>query len=38
MEDLQEFIMEFLAVVALVLVIVALQKGFEYFFKRKLGE
>ncbi len=30
--------MEFLAVVALVFVVVALQKFFEYYFKRKLGE
>ncbi len=35
---MQEFFVEFLAVVALVLVVVALQKVFEYYFKRKLGE
>ncbi len=35
---MQEFFMEFLAIIALVLVVVALQKVFEYYFKRKLGE
>ncbi len=35
---MQEFFVEFLAIVALVLVVVALQKIFEYYFKRKLGE
>ncbi len=35
---MQEFFVEFLAIVALVFVVVALQKVFEYYFKRKLGE
>ena len=36
MKELQEFGLEFLAIVALVLFVVLLQKVFEYFFKRKL--
>ena len=35
---MSDFFMEFAAIVALVLFIVALQKGFEYYFKRKLGD
>jgi len=35
---MQEFFMEFLAIVVLVFVVVALQKVFEYLFKRKFGE
>ena len=35
---MQEFIMEFMAIVALVLFIVLLQKVFGYYFKRKMGE
>ena len=35
---MKEFMMEFLAIVAMVFVVVALQKFFEYFFKRKFDE
>ncbi len=35
---MQEFITEFMAIVALVLFIVLLQKIFTYYFKRKMGE
>lgn len=38
MEDLKNFVIEFLAIVALVLVVVALQKAFEFYFKRKMGD
>ena len=38
MEELKSFAIEFLAIVALVGVVVSLQKIFEYFFKRKMGE
>ncbi len=35
---MREFFIEFAAIVALVLFIVALQKGFEYYFRRKLKD
>ena len=35
MEDIKNFAIEFLAIVILVLVIVALQKLFEYVFKKR---
>ncbi len=38
MAELKEFGVEFLAIVALVLVVVLLQKIFAYYFKRRLGE
>ncbi|BCD60187.1 hypothetical protein NitYY0814_C1169 [Nitratiruptor sp. YY08-14] len=38
MEDIKDFAIEFLAIIALVLIVVALQKVFEYIFKRKMGE
>ncbi|SMC09875.1 hypothetical protein SAMN05660197_1697 [Nitratiruptor tergarcus DSM 16512] len=38
MQELKEFGLEFLAIVALVFIVVLLQKIFEYYFKRKMGE
>ncbi len=38
MQELKNFLIEFLAVVALVFVVVALQKLFELYFKRKMGD
>ncbi len=35
MEEIKSFALEFLAIVALVFLIVALQKFFEFYFKRK---
>ncbi len=38
MEIIKEFTIEFAAIIVMVLVVAALGKIFEYFFKRKMGE
>ena len=38
METIKEFALEFSAIIVMVLVVAALGKLFEHFFKRKMGE
>ncbi|GEM_PF-6963949 len=38
METVKEFALEFFAIIVMVLVVAALGKIFEHFFKRKMGE